>query len=317
MNGKIKVVCIVGPTASGKTALSVSLARHFDGEIVGADSMQIYKGMSIASAAPSKDERMGIAHHLIEFADPSLPFTVADYTLLAKNAVADIADRNKLPIIVGGTGLYINSLIDNIRFAEHDDESAEKVRKKLFGELEDLGAEALLERLRAIDPVSAQRLHKNNTRRIVRALEVYELTGMTLTEQNALSKSEQSPYDPLMIGITYKDRDILYERINRRVDVMLENGLLKEAQTAYEARHSGDTSLQAIGHKEFFPYFEGEKSLDEAVEDLKRATRRYAKRQLTWFNRDERINWIYADCTADVYAEAAAITQNFLKEEKP
>lgn len=311
MSEKIKIICVVGPTASGKTGLSIELAKRLDGEIVSADSMQIYKGLSIASAAPTAEEMQGIPHHLIEFLDTNDAFTVADYTAIAKEKIKEIAQRGKMPIIVGGTGLYINSLVDNIEFLEQQADSA--LRKRLCDEYNAIGGEAMLERLRAIDPEAAALLHPNNDRRIIRAFEIYELTGHTLTEQNALSRRNESPFDPVMIGLNYTDRQTLYDRINLRVDIMLENGLLNEARRSYENRTTAtDGAVQAIGHKEFFDYFDGNVTLDEAVETLKRSTRRYAKRQLTWFLRDTRIHWIYPDATPDVTARALEI----IKEEE-
>lgn len=307
MNDKIKILCITGPTASGKTALSVRLAENFSGEIVSADSMQIYKGISIASAAPSDCERKAAKHHLIEILSPSESFTVADFTARARSAISDISKRGKLPIVTGGTGLYINALVDNIRFSG-DGPDSEK-REKLEREFDDLGAEAMLKRLYDLDEKSAQALNINDRRRIIRALELAE-SGMTKSRQNELSKTEESHYIPLMIGLTYSDRSILYDRINRRIDIMLQNGLPDEARKAYDEISGG--AAQAIGHKEFFPYFEGEISMEEATENLKRATRRYAKRQLTWFRRDPRIHWIYADLTPDVYGEAI----NIIKKEE-
>lgn len=310
MSEKIKILCVVGPTASGKTGLSIELAKALDGEIISADSMQIYKGLSIASAAPTSEEMQGIPHHLIEFLDTNDAFTVADYTALARQKISEVAARGKTPIIVGGTGLYINSLVDNIEFIGQETDNT--VRERLTNEYKSLGGEAMLEKLREIDPDAAATLHPNNDRRIIRALEIYELTGRTLTQQNILSRQNESPYDPIMIGLNYTDRATLYERINRRVDLMLENGLLDEARAAFERRTKAtDGAVQAIGHKEFFDFFEGNITLDEAVELLKRSTRRYAKRQLTWFLRDERINWIYPDVTPDVTAMAIKI----IKEE--
>ncbi len=290
-NKKIPLLVIVGPTASGKTALAVELAKLLDGEIVSADSMQIYKSMPIAAAVPSADERQGIAHHLMEFLDAGDEFSVADYVNLARKTILDIHKRKKLPILVGGTGLYVNSIVDNIEYIEQPSDPL--LREKLEREFEELGGEEMLRRLREFDLQTAERLHANNRRRIIRAFEVYLQSGKTMTEQNELSRKNPSPYDVTMIGITFEDRAKLYERINLRVDKMVELGLLEEAKNNYllEKRGAG----QAIGHKELAPYFRDEISLSDALENLKRETRRYAKRQLTWFCRDSRINWIYAD----------------------
>ena len=306
MSEKTKILCVVGPTASGKTALGVQLAKALQGEIINADSMQIYKGISIASAAPTEDEKQGVLHHLFEFLEPNYSFTVADYVEAAHKKIAEIVSRGKLPVIVGGTGLYINSLIDNVKFL--GDAANEELRKTLAEELEQVGSKKMYESLTSLDPKAAEKIHPNDARRIIRALELSLSGGLTKTEQNELSKKQESPYDVTLIGITYKDREKLYERINLRVDLMLENGLLDEALKAYNAANSGG-AVQAIGHKEFFDFFSGEITLDEATDNLKRATRRYAKRQLTWFNREERINWIYADCQDDTVKEALRIIE--------
>ena len=308
---RIKTVFIVGPTASGKTGLGVSLAERFSGEIVSADSMQIYKGIHIASAALDMQEMRGIPHHLLEFLEPSDSYSVADYVKAARAVIADIEKRGRLPIVVGGTGLYISSLADNTEYTE--DETDYELRRSLESRFDEIGAEQMLRELAEFDPDTAARLHPNNRRRIIRAFEVYKTTGKTVTEQNALSHSGEEYIEPLLIGIKYHDREKLYERINRRVDIMLESGLLEEAKTAVS--QSGG-AVQAIGHKELSGFINGNCSLGEAVENLKRQTRRYAKRQLTWFNRDKRINWIYADETEDLFTEAARLTEKFLEREE-
>ncbi len=287
---KIPVIAVVGPTASGKTKLAIAIAKRYNGEIISADSMQIYKGFPIASAAPDNEEKQSAVHHLVEFLEPSEKFSVADYVSLAGKTIAEVYSKGKLPIIAGGTGLYINSLIDGIKFS--DQKTDLSLRQSIEEEFDSLGAEKMLKKLYEIDKEAAEKLSVGDRRRIVRALEIYRSTGMTITEQNRLSKQVDSPYEPLMIGITYQDREKLYERINQRVDIMLKKGLLEEAKNA---GNKGITAAQAIGHKEFIPYFNGEVSLEEATDTLKRETRRYAKRQLTWFRRDPRINWIYAD----------------------
>jgi len=307
---KKKVVFVVGPTASGKTGLAINLAKQFCGEVISADSMQIYKGIHIASAAPDKEEMQGIPHHLLEFVDRSVQFSVADYVKLAKEKINEVASKGSLPVVAGGTGLYITSLLDNTCFIP------EKVNPDLRADLEtefdSVGAEEMLRRLSEFDPDTAKRLHTNDRRRIIRAFEVYRTTGRTITQQNTDSHIEESEFEPLVIGITYSDRQKLYDRINRRVDIMLENGLVEEARAAF-AEKGGIGGFQAIGHKELFGYFEGEVELQQAVELLKMQTRRYAKRQLTWFRRDERINWIYADEQNPIDA-ATELTKNFLKE---
>ncbi len=290
-NKKIPLIAVVGPTASGKTALGIEIARRLNGEVVSCDSMQIYKGMDIASAKPTTDEMKGIPHHMIGIAEMSESYSVARYVDEAKRVISDIHSRNKMPILVGGTGLYFSSLVDNLTFAEEEDTS--ELRAKLTAEAAEIGNEAMLKKLHEIDPEYAETLHPNNLKRIIRALEVYYSSGVTMTEQQRRSRANPSEYDLTAIGIRFENRELLYERINKRVDIMLENGLLDEAK---ESMSDGlATSAQAIGHKELIPFLKGECTLDEAVESLKRETRRYAKRQMTWFNRDERINWITAD----------------------
>ena len=308
----IKTVFIAGPTASGKTALGAALAEKFGGEVVSADSMQIYKGIHIASAAPDSSEMLGVPHHMLEFLEPGQSFSVAEYVNAARGVIADINARGKLPFVVGGTGLYISSLADNTVYA--DEPTDLDLRKELNTLFDKEGAEKMLERLSVFDPESAARLHPNNRRRIIRAFEVYKLTGHSITEQNILSKEGEKYIEPLLIGITYRDREKLYERINRRVDIMLENGLEDEARAAL-SRSSGG-AVQAIGHKELAEYIKGECSLSEAAESLKRQTRRYAKRQLTWFKRDKRINWIYADESADPAGEAEKLIEKFIGTEE-
>lgn len=282
------VIVICGPTASGKTALSVELAKEFDAEIISADSMQIYKGMDIATAKPSIEERQGIPHHIMDFLEPSESFSVADYVRLAHEKIRDIASRGKIPMIVGGTGLYISSLINNIRFEESECDYAYREELRLLAQ--EKGNGYLLDMLREVDPVTAATLHENNQSRVIRALEVYKVTGKTMSQTQEESRTEPSPYEPCMIALDY-DREQLYDRINRRVDLMLEMGLIDEAKDFFS---KGDlpTAAQAIGYKELLPYFKGEKELSECIEHLKQETRKYAKRQLTWFRRDERIHWI-------------------------
>ena len=289
---KLPVVAVVGPTASGKTALGVAIARRFGGEVVSADSMQVYTGMDIASAKPTPEEMEGVPHHLIDFLPPEASFSVADYVELAGRAIAEIAARGRLPILVGGTGLYVTSLLDNIRFAPEKIDPA--VSRRLRAQLEAEGGARLLERLRAVDPDSAARLYPADHKRILRALEVYEGTGRTMSWHRERSRQTPSPYAPFIIGIRFADRGKLYARIDRRVDQMLAAGLVEEARQAYEHPPAGGAA-QAIGHKELAPYFAGEIALEEAVENLKRETRRYAKRQLTWFGRDPRIHWLEGD----------------------
>lgn len=293
LENSIKVVSIVGPTASGKTKLAIKLAKKFNGEIVSADSMQIYKGMQIATAKPTSDETEGIKHHLIDFVSPDDTYSVATFVKDASKCIADIYSKGKLPFIVGGTGLYVDSLLNNITFNE--EQRDEKLSLELRKIYEEQGTDTLLEMLSQFDIDSAERLKaERNPKRIIRAIEFYKTTGITITEQNEKSKLVKSPYSPVKIGLNFKDRAKLYERINKRVDLMLENGLVSEAKDILSNK-LGFTSIKAIGYKELIPYFNGEKTLDECVEKLKMETRRYAKRQITWFKRDLDINWLYAD----------------------
>jgi tRNA dimethylallyltransferase len=311
---KLPVLVVTGATASGKTALGIELAKLYDGEVVSADSMQIYKGMDIATAKPTLEEMQGIPHHLIDFVDRSETFSVADYVQLAYQTFEDIHSRGKLPIVVGGTGLYITSMMDNIQFAEV--QSDENLRESLRLEAETLGNAYLLDRLRKVDPETAQTLHENNLGRIIRALEVYELTGKTMHQLKLESRSVETPYNWLAFGITFEDRSKLYDRINRRVDIMVENGLVEECLEVY--RHGGlKTSHQAIGYKELIPYFENRVPLETCLETIKQETRHYAKRQMTWFRKDNRINWIISDNFDSInkivdFCEKAIAKHNFL-----
>jgi len=303
---KKKLVAVVGPTASGKTALAIEIAKKYDGEVISADSMQIYKGMEIASAKPTEEEMQGIPHHLMSFIDPSETFSVSDYVRLASQAIDDIIARGKLPILCGGTGLYIRSLIDNVTFAPEQPDEA--LRNELNERYEKEGGEVLLKELAEFDPETAAKLSANDGKRIVRAIELYRTTGITMTEQISLSKLEPSPYDVTAIGLTFADRQNLYERINSRVDKMLLRGLLSEADQFYSSEKS-ITSSAAIGYKELKPYLDGKITLDAAAEKLKMESRRYAKRQITWFKRDEYIKWIEVDRCQNVFEEARKLLE--------
>ena len=289
---KNNVIAVVGPTASGKTALSVNLAEQFDGEVVSFDSMQLYRGMDIATAKPTKEEMHGVPHHLLDCIDPSETFSVARYQSMAQPVVDDILRRDRVPVLVGGTGLYLDALLQNIQFLDAGDNSA--VRRELQEELERSGPDAMYQQLQKIDPEYAGKITPANTRRVLRALEVYRLTGYTMSYQIALSKRFPPRYQAVTLGLTARDRDVLYERINRRVDRMVEQGLLDEARECL-AQGSGATAAQAIGIKEMFPYLLGNATLDECCEKLKTDTRHYAKRQLTWFRRNPDVHWLYID----------------------
>ena len=307
---KIPIVTVVGPTASGKTALAVELAIRINGEVISADSMQIYRGMDIATAKPTLDEMRGVPHHLIDCVDPKEGFSVARYCELAKPVIDEIRQRGKLPILCGGTGLYIDALLGNMSFCEY--EADPLIREALQREYEEQGLEHLLGILREFDPDSAGRLEPGrNPKRIIRAIEVYRTTGITQTKLNEIQTCVQSPYRAVKLGLTSGDRAYLYERINRRVDRMIGEGLIEEARRFYR-EESGDTAAAAIGYKELLPYLKGESDLSTCVESLKRATRRYAKRQLTWFTRDQEIRWFRID--EESFSEIADRAESIIKE---
>ena len=307
---KIFIVVVCGATASGKTRLAIDLAKRFDGEVVSADSMQIYKKLDIASAKPTEEEKDGIVHHLMDFLEPTEAFSVADYVPMAREIIADIHKRGKLPIICGGTGLYINSLVDNIEF---DDTGSDPVFREEMKKLaEEHGNGYVLEKLREIDPESAGRLHENNLSRVIRALEVYHISGKTMTERQAESRRNPSPYETCMMMIDYEDREVLYERIDKRVDIMMEQGLLEEAREFFTHKDYV-TASQAIGYKELKPYFDGEAELSECLERLKLETRHYAKRQLTWFKKDMRIYRISSSKSTN-YEKILEIAEKLVKK---
>lgn len=289
---KIPLAVVLGPTASGKTALAVDLALRFGGEIVSADSMQIYKGMNIATAKPTPAEMRGVPHHLMDFLDPSEGFSVADYAALAHQTIREIRSRERLPILAGGTGLYIDAVVNNISFAEIKTDP--RLREELMRLAHQKGAAYLLDELKDFDPDTAAKLHPNNLPRIIRAIEVYRLTGVTMAEHQRRSKMNPTPYRSVLIGLGFRDRQKLYERIDARVDRMLENGLLEEARTVLQKKGL-KTAAQAIGYKELKRYFDGEESLAEAAEKIRQESRRYAKRQLTWFRKNTSVSWLYVD----------------------
>ena len=287
-----RMICIAGPTASGKTALSVALAKALGGEIVSCDSMQVYRGMDIGTAKPTLEERQGIAHHLLDVADPGEPFSVGKYVELADAAVQDILRRGRLAIVVGGTGLYMDSLILGRRFAV----PSTGQRAKLERLADERGIDEILSMLQKADPETAARLHPSDRKRIIRAMEVFLETGTPISRHDALSRQQPPRYEPLWLGIRFASRAELYARIERRVDEMLRQGLLGEVE-ALLARglDPNATALQAIGYKELVPVVRGETDLDTAVALLKQSSRRYAKRQLTWFGKNERIRWLRAE----------------------
>lgn len=286
----IPLLVIGGPTASGKTALAIELAKRLCGEIVSADSMQVYKYMNIGSAKPDEEEKQGVPHHLLDVCEPTENFSLGDYLVLARKAIEDIHERGRLPVVAGGTGLYINSLINNIELTDEQDTS--RIREKLTEFARKNGNEALFERLRKIDPESAERIHPNNVKRVMRALEIFESTGKTMTE--SLKESIRPPvYKAVQYAINH-DREVLYDRINRRVDIMLEQGLVEEVEGLVKRGCSrNNTSMQGIGYKEVLDHLEGKTTSEEMAEEIKQATRRYAKRQITWFKRNDMI-WLDA-----------------------
>lgn len=291
-NNKKRIVAVVGPTASGKTALGVKLAKVLQSEVISADSMQIYTGMDIASAKPTLSEMEGIPHHLVNFKNPTETFSVAEYTALAHAEASRMHENHQIPIVVGGTGLYVDSFLQNLQF---DSPPVNEEYKKYLETRADHGEGGeLLEELKKVDPVLGEKLHVKDQTRIIRGLTVYKATQKPLSLWQEEARQVPSPYEVIWFGLTTEDRAALYNRINLRVDLMMEQGLLEEAHETWE-QSTGKTASAAIGHKEFFPYFEGEISLEEAVEKLKRNTRRYAKRQLTWFRKNEMIQWFYID----------------------
>lgn len=285
-----KILVVTGPTATGKTALSVELAKKLGGEIVSADSMQIYRGMDIGTAKVTKAEMQNIPHHMIDIADPSEDYSVSRYVEEADAAVRGILSRGRLPIVAGGTNLYIDSLIAGIDFAEKAEDAA--LRESLNKQYDDIGGEAMLEHLRGFDPERAAKLHPADKRRIVRAVEIYILTGETITRHDEETKKRPKRYDAVKIALTFADRAVLYDRINARVDKMVSDGLFDEVKGLLDSGLSPEsTAMQAIGYKEPAAYFRGEMSKDAAIELIKLSSRRYAKRQLTWLRRDDSIHW--------------------------
>jgi tRNA dimethylallyltransferase len=288
MGGKReKVVVIIGPTAVGKTKLSIELAKRLNGEIISGDSMQIYRHMDIGTAKVKPEEMDGIPHYMIDIKEPTEPFSTAEFQQLVRRYIHEISEKGKLPIIVGGTGLYIQSVLYDYQFSETGGDEA--FRRELEELAERNGPETVFEKLKEVDPLSAERIHPNNVRRVIRALEIYHMTGKTMTESLEAQNNELL-YDAVLIGLTM-DREKLYNRINYRVDLMMEEGLLEEVKRLYDNGIRDCQSIQAIGYKELYDYFEQKTTLQEAVEALKTNSRRYAKRQLTWFRNKMDVTW--------------------------
>ena len=298
---KHPVVAVVGPTATGKTALGVSLAQHFSGEVISCDSMQIYKGLDVGTAKVTPEETCGIPHHGVDILTPDKTFSVADFTAMAAELEQQISARGHLPILVGGTGLYVQSFLYGVRFAE--EKAPAGLREQLAAELAEKGGAAMYEQLKQADPEAADAIHPNNQVRVLRALEHYRATGKKLSEQKADSLPPERPYRSLVLGLDFPDRADLYRRIDLRVDKMQDAGILQEAEYVWQNRETFRTAAQAIGYKEFFPYFEGTAPLDACTEKLKQASRNYAKRQLTWFRHMDGVVWL--DAGAPDVAEAA------------
>lgn len=302
---KTGLIVVAGPTASGKTALAVQIAKAVNGEVISADSMQVYKDMHIATAAPDVAEMQGVPHHLVEFLSRRDSFSVSDFRKAAQKIIQDIASRGKTPVIAGGTGLFIDSLVDNVNFIETKTDG--RLRERLMAK----SADELYCELLSVDPEAAHKIHKNNKKRVARALEIYYLTGKTKTEADREAVLQESPYETLYFVIDFKNREQLYDRINRRVDSMLERGLVSEAESCLKS--GAQTAAQAIGHKELIPYFSGEETLEQAVLNIKRETRRYAKRQITWFKRRRQAVVLYADDPQqDAAVKAVGISREFI-----
>ena len=289
---KAKVIVICGPTASGKTALSIELAKKIDGEIISCDSMQIYKDMNIGTAKPTKEEMGEIKHYLIDYVLPTERYSVAEYKKDAKKAIKEVIEKGKTPIIVGGTGLYVDSLIYEIEYPEIKFD--EEYRKKIEKEVEEEGLEKLYEKAKKIDPIAIQKISKTDKKRIQRVLEIYHATGKTKTEQEIISRQKEPEYAYKVYGLLW-DRQKLYDRINLRVDIMIEQGLIEEVKTILKKYSKFPTAMQGLGYKEVVQYLNKEITKEEMIEKIKQETRRYAKRQMTWFRKNKQTIWLNAE----------------------
>ena len=308
-----KIICVVGPTASGKTALAVELAKFTNGEVVSCDSMQIYRRLNIGTAKPTAQEMQGIRHHMIDICEPDEPFSVGRYVELATPIVEDILARGKTCIIAGGTGLYVDNLIKGGEFAPTPSTGC---RESLEERLKTEGLDALIKELQAIDPAALEK-SQNNPRRIIRALEVFQETGETITAHNARTAVIPPKFDPLWIGIDYTDRQELYDRIDLRVRLMVKDGLLDEIREVLSSGiPEGCTAMQAIGYKEFIDAMAGRATMEDAIAQVQQSSRRYAKRQLTWFRRNENIHWLRREpgqSADEIFSAARALAANFDK----
>ena len=286
-----RVLCVVGPTATGKTKMGVALAKRFNGEVVSVDSMQLYRGMEIGTASPTVEEMEGIPHHMVGVADPAESWSAARYVQAADACVQDILSRGRLPVLAGGTGLYLDALIRGTDFAAGS--QGTEIRQELQRRAKTEGIETLLEELHRIDPAAAEKLHLRDEKRIIRALEVWQETGRTITEHDQLERQRPPKYDALYIGLDFEDRQDLRDRIDRRVDAMVAQGLLEEVKALLDSGLPHDaTALQAIGYKQFLAVAEGNATVEEAIEEVKLRSRQYAKRQLTWLRRNPDIFWV-------------------------
>jgi tRNA dimethylallyltransferase len=288
-----KIIVIVGPTAVGKTYVSVELARKLNTEVISADSMQIYKGMDVGTAKITENEKRGVIHHMIDIVNPDENYSVSEFKNDAEKIIDNLLLKDKIPVIAGGSGLYVNSLIYDLDFSNA--KSNEKLREYYTYYYNEYGEEALYDKLIKIDPISAQRIHKNNIKRVIRALEVYDITGKKFSELNTDVRKESKKYDCVLIGLSM-ERKVLYERINQRVDEMLSNGLVEEVKSLIDNGYDKNlVSMRGIGYKEIIDYLEGSMDLEEAANILKRNTRRFAKRQYTWFLKDKNVKWFSMD----------------------
>ncbi|MDE7261261.1 MAG: tRNA (adenosine(37)-N6)-dimethylallyltransferase MiaA [Oscillospiraceae bacterium] len=309
----MKLISVVGPTASGKTKLGVLLAKQLGGEVVSIDSMQIYRGMAIGTAAPTAAETEGVPHHMVGVADPAESWSAARFVQAADTCIQDILARGKRPVLVGGTGLYLDAVLAGRTFAAGS--AGGKVRAELDRRLAENGVQPLLEELRQVDPESARRLHPSDTKRILRALEVWRETGKTISQHNAETRALPKKYESVTIGLAFRDREDMKALIDRRVDAMLDAGLLEEVRAlADRGLPEGATALQAIGYKELLPALRGEVPLEAAVEEVKLRSRQYAKRQLTWLRREPDIHWIYWEKKRDFAAALQIATEIIMAE---
>lgn len=309
-----KIIAVVGPTASGKTNLAINIAKYVGGEIISCDSMQIYKGMSIGTAKPNDFELSQVPHHLIGVVDTDKNFSSADYVAMADEKIEELKKRCVIPVVAGGTGLYARSLLYGINFDENskDDNLRDELTKRANrGEIQEL-----YNQLTELDLEATEKIHMNNHIRVIRALEYCLVTGKKFSNQSVIDYSHPK-YEFLMIGIGYKDRDVLYNRINKRVDIMIDEGLEEEARNFFLTHNPKSTAVQAIGYKELFPYFQNEITLEESLENIKKETRHYAKRQLTWFKKEKNITWVYPDefdNQEDFIASTLKIVDSFLNK---